>query len=100
MRLFRKYRPILAEVHARAQLPNCGEDGNDQGEFKISSSVLNDETTAHNSGSAVTTAQQSIATCGRRKVGFVRGAATTESTKGRSRSRVMPTPPVAYARLA
>src|SRR3954449_11969098 len=100
IRLFRKYRPILAEVQARAQFPNCGEEGGDHGEFKISSSVLNDETTAHSSGSAVTTAQHSIAACGSKEVRLARGGATTEETRGRSRRRVMPTPPVPYARTA
>src|SRR5690242_4822578 len=84
---------MLAEVHARAQFPNCGEDGNDQGEFKISLSVLNDETTAHSNGSAVTTAQQSMAACGNQEVRFIRGGATAEETDDRSRRRVMPAPP-------
>src|SRR3954466_2109002 len=92
IRLFRKYRPMLAAVQARAQLSKCGVDGNDHGEFRISSSDLTELTTAHNSGSAVTTAQQNMAICGS---GFFRffllgtgGAARTGA--GRERRRVMP----------
>src|SRR5690349_272289 len=61
--LLRKYRPMCASFQARAQLSKRARDGRPQASERISSSLLNELSTAHSSGNVVSRAQPARKTC-------------------------------------
>src|SRR5262245_37027413 len=60
MTLFTKYCPMLATVHARAKFSKRATAGSPHGLDRNSEFVLNDDRTAHSSGSVVSRPQTSM----------------------------------------
>src|ERR1700742_511779 len=61
--VFRKNVPMWPLVQARAKLSHCGDAGSDHGLDRISLSVLNEDITAHSSGSTTIAAHSSRNPC-------------------------------------
>jgi hypothetical protein len=80
MALLRKYRPMCAPVHARAQLSRCRTLGRPHGSVRISSSLLNDVTSAHSSGNVVSSAHATRKMC--EKALMVRSRISIRSVRG------------------
>src|SRR3954449_5531594 len=77
--LLRKYRPMWADPHARTQFSHRSDAGRPHGSVRISSSLLNELSTAHASGNVVSSAQPTRNTC--EKTG--RGRATSTAVDER-----------------